>query len=1275
MGRKIVFGFLVGALLVNMVFCRDALAGGRIYDSGQKSATRYGDPVWMRKIQLIAENITYGLWYCVLQEPSPHGYLVPCKGFRRNFPLGLEKPSSANWSRLGFGFIMVNGRTIPAFSKAEFKVVKDTPDIGEMEIIWKADICDVKMRFVVISGSDSLFVEFKIIPTAESLKSARVVLKNFPSSYKKPRKRIIVTSEHAFKPNATNGGGGELDLTKEKWIFYGDEIHDPAIDESRDTEGPSGLLYLPFEVEKVKVVTTGPKGDKDYCVDTHFFLNPENPVIHLALWDFHKWENDKALKYIKERVEKDYQNLLEIFSLKEASIGKTVPESSEKLSEKTIPGNPEIILEKGSKTQDFYKVTEKEGPSLRVKGPGVIEVKTYTVGSKNYGNIINKECAASLLITEDNTSINRALVEITGEDKRTIDDKLILTGWGSFNIEVPDGEHRYELRKEKINGGRSYLAVKFRYRDFISPAWLNDRDVKTIKKKGVTYKIKVEGGQRLPIDKISKVYVCAMKDNKVEKFSNIQFFLEGDKLMAERREGTWMTIIYGTIPGKKSLSIRHRLKGIYEEVANLKFYFFTRPRKAADIAKNFFPFGMNWIAGWQLPYKNDEETLRFIDNDFKNISQELGMNFIYVNDLFPGHLDFVLNIANKYGLKVSPLMDNWRFFQNAIQKWGLMPKLGKAEPNFPRVKIWKVKGINIDGRLDDSGWMKAGIVNGFLDAKEGVLVNQQTIGYLGYDDKYLYIALKGLEDSPQKIRANIRERDGYVWEEDSFEIFLDTNRDKASYFHLVTNSIGTMFDQRVIPVGIMDRSWNASWKVATSVKDDYWIAEIAIPFSGLKVTTPNKGDVWGLNLCRNQYRGCSAWAYTKGAFHRPALFGTLEFGGERLLRKINVSGQANDENGFSVPNCKIILNSFVVESNQDGRFSAHINGSIGGKLSILGLAEGYFPYKSIVTIDRDTIEINLNMKSRGAESVPIVKVYEYIKRKVDELKGNESLFGYWWDDEPHSDRAEFLGFMQALVRDVDKEHLGMVIFLGGSPSHTIPCFYAMRPDQLLIDYYPVGREGINIEAYIKALDDAYTLATNNNVPLWLMAQIHGVKERVNKDGPYSVHLRTPTPAEVRFQTYTAIAHGAKGLCYHIYRGHNWSGLRDYTGIVEGPNQNWKTEKSDSYWELKKLGEEMKVLGPILLKLKKSENIIIEKSDKSDVQTFEDSKGNKYLVIVNQDVKADNDIKVSIDRKKAGRIRKIIEQVSKKDVPFELKKSHYEFSYHLEPGGGRILKLE
>ena len=295
MGRKIVFGFLVGVLLVNMVFCRDALAGGRIYDSGQKSATYYGDPVWMRRIQLIAENITYGLWYCVLQEPSPHGYLVPCRGFRRNFPLGLEKPSSANWSRLGFGFIVVNGRDIPAFSKAEFKVVKDTPDIGEMEIIWKADTCDVKMRFIVISGSDSLFVEFKIIPTAESLKSARVVLKNFPSSYKKPRERIIVTSKRAFKPNATNGGGGELDLTKEKWIFYGDEIHDPAIDESRDTEGPSGLLYLPFEVEKVRVGTSGPKDNRDYCVDTHFFLNPENPVIHLALWDFHKWENDKAL--------------------------------------------------------------------------------------------------------------------------------------------------------------------------------------------------------------------------------------------------------------------------------------------------------------------------------------------------------------------------------------------------------------------------------------------------------------------------------------------------------------------------------------------------------------------------------------------------------------------------------------------------------------------------------------------------------------------------------------------------------------------------------------------------------------------------------------------------------------------------------------------------------------------------------------------------------------------------------------------------------------------
>ena len=190
----------------------------------------------------------------------------------------------------------------------------------------------------------------------------------------------------------------------------------------------------------------------------------------------------------------------------------------------------------------------------------------------------------------------------------------------------------------------------------------------------------------------------------------------------------------------------------------------------------------------------------------------------------------------------------------------------------------------IDGRIEPGEWPPF-VKEPFWDifATPDRPAREGTSFSICYDDKALYIAAICEEPKPEGLVKLVTWHDGPVYQDDSIEVFLDTNHDHKTYFHFVANCIGTRFEEFVT-----DKSWDANWLAAASIGRKEWTLEMAIPFSALKAR-PKEGDVWGFNICREHWahgvKEISAWSLTRGGFHNPKAFGHLIFGTARPVMR------------------------------------------------------------------------------------------------------------------------------------------------------------------------------------------------------------------------------------------------------------------------------------------------------------------------------------------------------------------------------------------------------
>lgn len=161
--------------------------------------------------------------------------------------------------------------------------------------------------------------------------------------------------------------------------------------------------------------------------------------------------------------------------------------------------------------------------------------------------------------------------------------------------------------------------------------------------------------------------------------------------------------------------------------------------------------------------------------------------------------------------------------------------------------------IQVDGTLDEAAWRAAQVIDQFYQQKPdaGLPATERTEVRILFDDDNLYIGAELYDSRPEALVIPTLQRDPDTRNGDAFGLSLDTFLDGKSSFAFFINPGGAVRDSQTSDDGrINNGAWDGAYDLRTSVHDQGWTVEMAIPWSQLRFDPTRPEQVWGLNLLR-----------------------------------------------------------------------------------------------------------------------------------------------------------------------------------------------------------------------------------------------------------------------------------------------------------------------------------------------------------------------------------------------------------------------------------------
>ncbi len=158
-------------------------------------------------------------------------------------------------------------------------------------------------------------------------------------------------------------------------------------------------------------------------------------------------------------------------------------------------------------------------------------------------------------------------------------------------------------------------------------------------------------------------------------------------------------------------------------------------------------------------------------------------------------------------------------------------------------------GPVIDGVHEADIWLGADSATGFFQMAPfpGEASSQRSIAYIGFDSTYIYLSVVMYQES--EVLAKAMNRDVMTKGDDSFALIIDPYNDNRSGYGFWTNPLGTQTDFRINDDGrSIDVNWDTEWRTATTISEQGWTLEMAIPFKSLRFKPGS--DTWGVNFGR-----------------------------------------------------------------------------------------------------------------------------------------------------------------------------------------------------------------------------------------------------------------------------------------------------------------------------------------------------------------------------------------------------------------------------------------
>jgi hypothetical protein len=181
--------------------------------------------------------------------------------------------------------------------------------------------------------------------------------------------------------------------------------------------------------------------------------------------------------------------------------------------------------------------------------------------------------------------------------------------------------------------------------------------------------------------------------------------------------------------------------------------------------------------------------------------------------------------------------------------YGGEPPVGSAERPYevPRA----IAPVIMDGTPDEAVWDSALQMELPYETRPGenVPAAERTVVLVTYDDESVYFAFRAWDPKPGAIRAHLSEHDE-ISLDDQLGVELDTFNDERRAYSMFINPLGVKEDCIISSDLSFDCAWDAIWHARTQIH--YWgyTAEIAIPFSSIRLQRDGSRQTWGFTAYR-----------------------------------------------------------------------------------------------------------------------------------------------------------------------------------------------------------------------------------------------------------------------------------------------------------------------------------------------------------------------------------------------------------------------------------------
>lgn len=214
--------------------------------------------------------------------------------------------------------------------------------------------------------------------------------------------------------------------------------------------------------------------------------------------------------------------------------------------------------------------------------------------------------------------------------------------------------------------------------------------------------------------------------------------------------------------------------------------------------------------------------------------------------------------------------------------------------------------------LGDPAWKAATPITNFVQEQpdEGQPASEKTEVRVIFTADTLYVGVVLYDSDPSGIIVSDARRDSPLDDSDSFQMIVDTYRDRQNGFVFGTNPTGLEYDGQVTNEGQgggglgfgqrqsggsgsgFNINWDGAWTVRARITAQGWAAEFAIPFRTIRYPAATE-QTWGINFQRNIRRKNERayWAPIPRQFnlYRLSLAGSLTGVQTPALRNLRIT--------------------------------------------------------------------------------------------------------------------------------------------------------------------------------------------------------------------------------------------------------------------------------------------------------------------------------------------------------------------------------------------------